>query len=439
MPDPSPPRSSRRDGDSLRVLLVTSDKYPPFRPAAKALFASGIPARGHRVDWLMQAAEPGQPSGRVPFGNGTAYIARTTSERSRLSRLLKYCFEIANDLRVFWLLRGKRYALVQIKDKYFTALPALAAARLFRVPIFFWQAYPHAEAASYASENGIARYSLIYALRGRLQRWLLYRVLMRRCDHVFVQSEQMRIDVAAHGIRPESTTAVPSSVDLAEIDRVILQDPAEPPPDGPVITYLGTLLRERQLDFLVLVLAHVVRHVPNARLELIGQGGMPEDERVIEAEAERLNLRSRITITGWLPMEAAWQRVRRASVCLSPYRPIPILQSTSPTKLIEYMALGKPVVANDHPEQSLVLRQSGAGIVCPWDPAAFANAIVRLLARPELCDRMGREGRLFVERYRTHHALSELVVGTYRDVLRRSPLMAAGTVSSVQSARGVSK
>ena len=106
---------------------------------------------------------------------------------------------------------------------------------------------------------------------------------------------------------------------------------------------------------------------------------MPDDEQLLRREAERLGISRNVTITGWLPMPEAWQQVRRAALCVSPYLPVPILRSTSPTKLIEYMALGKPVVANDHPEQADVLRESGAGLVCGWNEQEFAAAIVELL------------------------------------------------------------
>jgi glycosyltransferase involved in cell wall biosynthesis len=184
-----------------------------------------------------------------------------------------------NDCRVFTLLRRRPYSLVQIKDKYFTALPALIAARLSRVPVFYWLAYPHAEASSYASRQGVARYSFIYALRGRLQQWLLYRVLLPSCQHVFVQSEQMRHDVAAMGIPLGATTAVPSSVVIAELDAAIAREPAVD--TGPVIAYLGTLQRERELTLLVTALALVLPRIPDARLEFIGSGGMPEDEEAL--------------------------------------------------------------------------------------------------------------------------------------------------------------
>ncbi len=42
-----------------------------------------------------------------------------------------------------------------------------------------------------------------------------------------------------------------------------------------------------------------------------------------------------------------------------------ILRAASPTKLVEYMAMGKAVVANDHPEQKRVIEESGAGYCVP--------------------------------------------------------------------------
>ncbi|HET7132249.1 MAG TPA: glycosyltransferase, partial [Gammaproteobacteria bacterium] len=96
---------------------------------------------------------------------------------------------------------------------------------------------------------------------------------------------------------------------------------------------------------------------------------------------------------------------------------VPILKSTSPTKLVEYLALGKAVVANDHPEQSEVIAQSGAGLVCSWDEGEFARAIVELLENPERAAAMGRAGREFVAAKRTHWAMVDLVADRYHAVL----------------------
>ena len=409
-----------RTDEKLDVLFVTSDTFPPFRPAAKAVFAEGLAARGHRIDWLMQAAEPATPSGEQRFKSGTAYVAATNAGGSRLARMQRHLADVWNDFRIFGLLRKHRYSLVQVKDKYIGALIAIAAAKVYGVPVFYWLAYPHGEASLYAARNGVARYRLLYRLRGALQRFVLYRIIMPACTHVFVQSEQMRRDVADEGIPLERTTAVPSSLNLRDLEAQA-GHVDEAPDSPPTVVYLGTLLRERQLDFLVRAHAQVTRDVPEARLVFVGSGWMPDDEQLLRREAERLLISGNVTITGWLPMPQAWGHVRRAAVCVSPYLPVPILRSTSPTKLIEYMALGKAVVANDHPEQADVLHASGAGIVCGWDEGEFAAAIVALLRDPARCARMGAAGRRFVAEHRTHWAMVELVSARYRRHLREFP------------------
>ena len=412
--------SVHRNEQKLDILFVTSDLFPPFRPAAKAVFAEGLAAHGHRIDWLIQAAEPATRSGRQPFKGGVAYVAPTNAGNTRFARFKRYLADAVNDFRVFGLLRRHRYSLVQIKDKYFGALVAIAAAKLYGVPVFYWLAYPHGEASLYAARSGVARYRWIYRLRGAVQRFVLYRVIMPACKHVFVQSEQMRRDVAAEGIPLELMTAVPSSVNLRDIDA--MTSGCEDEPTGPpTVVYLGTLLRERQLDFIVRAHALVVKALPDAQLEFVGSGWMPDDEQLLRREAERLGLTGNVTITGWLPVRVAWQHVRRAALCVSPYLPVPILRSTSPTKLIEYMALGKPVVANDHPEQAEVLRASGAGLVCAWDEREFAAAIVELLKDPQRCKSMGHAGRRYVAEHRTHWAMVDLVAGRYRQHLREPP------------------
>ena len=414
--DDAVPRSDQK----LDILFVTSDLFPPFRPAAKAVFAEGLAARGHRIDWLLQAAEPTGRSGEQPFKGGIAYVAPTNAGLTRFARLKRYLADALNDFRVFGLLKRHRYSLVQIKDKYFGALVAIAAAKLHGVPVFYWLAYPHGEASLYAASKGIARYRWLYRLRGAVQRFVLYRIIMPACTHVFVQSEQMRRDVAEEGIPLELMTAVPSSLNLRDIDAAAgVVDAAATGP--PTVVYLGTLLRERQLDFIVRAHALVVRALPDAQLVFVGSGWMPDDETLLRREADRLGIGGNVAITGWLPMREAWQHVLKAALCVSPYLPVPILRSTSPTKLIEYMALGKPVVANDHPEQADVLHASGAGIVCAWNEQEFAAAIVELLMDPQRCKKMGAAGRSYVAEHRTHWAMVELVAGRYRQHLREPP------------------
>ena len=168
-------------------------------------------------------------------------------------------------------------------------------------------------------------------------------------------------------------------------------------------------MKARRLDFLIRVLAKVREEIPGTKLYLVGRGEDPTDEELLIQEARRLGVIDSVVFAGHRPQAEAWRYVYEADVCVSPFYPIPILNSTSPTKLVEYMAAGKAVVANDHPEQRLVIEESGAGYCVPWDETAFARAIVQVLASPEQAKTMGEKGRAYVVQHRTYNVIADSV------------------------------
>ena len=116
-----------------------------------------------------------------------------------------------------------------------------------------------------------------------------------------------------------------------------------------------------------------------------------------------------MVLTGQLSRQEALLYVQDADVCVSPFYPTPVLNSTSPTKLVEYMAMGKAVVANTHPEQQLLIDQSGCGYCVPYNEDAFADAVVKLLRAPELARAMGERGRGYIVEHRSYGVIANNV------------------------------
>lgn len=403
----------------LRILFITSDKYPPYRPAAKAIFSEELTDRGHRIDWVIQAERSCATFHQESIGNGIAYIGPTDDGGSKWRRLRKHLLDIANDLHIFSLIRRRNYDIVQVKDKYLAALLALFVARITGVRYFYWLAYPHAEAALYSAKMDYARYRWVAYLKGTLYHFCLYKVILRFADHAFVQSEQMKQDIIAEGIPSHKLTPIPGSLNLDQIPYPMpgADNSDKLAGEEQKIVYLGTLISVRRLDFLIRVIAEIIKKYPGAKLYLVGKGEQPKDGQLLQDEIDRLNVRHSVVMTGQLPMADALMHVSDADICLSPYYPIPILNSTSPTKLIEYMAMGKPVVGNDHPEQSLVIRESGAGYCTTWSEIDFANAVIKILDDPALARKMGERGRSYVENYRTNSHMADIVERKYLDSL----------------------
>jgi glycosyltransferase involved in cell wall biosynthesis len=406
----------RQPGGPLQLLFVSSDKFPPFRVDVAVLFGKEFAARGHRIDWVLQSEQPCELPFETDWSGHHVWVGATDSRPSRTAKARKYLLGMVHSLRVTRLMLQNDYDFVQVKDKAIVAaLLTLLLGRLLKKRVFYWLSYPFPEASFHAVVEKETKYPFFYLLRSAFYSLVVYQVIMKAADHVFVQSEQMKRDVIAKGIRATKITPVPMGISLEMLGAVSAQDEAEGAgSDEKAVVYLGTLIRARRLDFLIRVFARVLEDEPATRLYLVGGAEDPGDVGVLRDEAARLGITGAVVFSGFLPRAEAFRIVRRARVCVSPFYPTPILNSTSPTKLVEYMALGKCVVANDHPEQRLVIEESGAGLCVPYEEGAFAEAIVRLLRDPLLAAKMGALGRAYVCEQRDYRSIAETLEATYR-------------------------
>ena len=95
-----------------------------------------------------------------------------------------------------------------------------------------------------------------------------------------------------------------------------------------------------------------------------------------------------------------------------------LLDSASPTKVPEYLALGVPVVCNDNPDQERVINESGAGICVPYSAEDFASAVIKMLCLDKSeRNEMGIKGKDYVSRYRDYRIIGNDVANSYRSLL----------------------
>jgi glycosyltransferase involved in cell wall biosynthesis len=173
------------------------------------------------------------------------------------------------------------------------------------------------------------------------------------------------------------------------------------------------------MDFLIRAFAKVLEEVPNAVLYVVG-GEAPAQIEFLRDQAAKLGIDEKVIFTGMLPQEEAMEWITRATVCVSPFYPTQILNSTSPTKLVEYMAQGAAVVANDHPEQKQTIRESGAGLCVPYDETEFAAAIAELLKDPARATEMGKLGQSYVKQRRTYSVIAEMVDCKLQELIKNA-------------------
>jgi len=398
----------------LFCLYLAPNKFPPRHVDVSILFGKEIVSYGHSVDFLLQSKDPCNKSYQTKWNNMRVYVGATDAGKRLFNRGRKRFFDLLNNLKAFSLIRRERYDFIQVKDRFISAVIVMIAAKKYKVKYFYWLSYPFPEANLFNVREGFSRYPIIHLFRGYLYKFLLYRIILPNADHIFVQSDQMKKDIRAQGIDERKLTPVPMGVLLESVPY----DPSSAPLDKDMqgeksIVYLGTMIRTRKMDFLIKVFSKVTQKEPNTRLYMVGEGDDPEDLTVLKDLSSELGVAKQVTFTGFLPMHEAWNYVRHAVVCVSPFYTTPILCSTSPTKLIEYMAMGKPVVANDHPEQRKIIQESGGGLCVPYEVDAFSDAIVEILRNPKQAFLMGRRGRKYVEHNRSYDKIGRMLEQSY--------------------------
>jgi glycosyltransferase involved in cell wall biosynthesis len=402
----------------LRLLLVSSDTYPPTRVDITVLFGAEFADRGHRIDMILQSEGACRRAYVTDWSGGQVWVGATDAGASLMHRIRKHLIGLWHDTRLFGRLHSGDYDLIVVKDKFLSGIMGLLGALLYKRRFIYWLSYPFPEMYLERARDGTSAHPWLYWVRGTTFQLLLYRLLLPRAAHVFVQSEQMFRDIESHGIAAAKMTPVPMGIQphmfsIRTTDAARVRHAG----DGPWIVYIGTLARIRRLEFLLRVLVRVRTVAKTARLILVGRGDDPMDESLLldEARELRLDIGTAVELTGQLPRAEALQYVAAADVCVSPVRRSPSLNAGSPTKLIEYMAMGKAVVANDQPEQRSLIEQSGAGYCVPYDEQAFADAILKIAADPVHARQMGQRGRDYVLRHRNYAEIASLVE---REMLR---------------------
>jgi glycosyltransferase involved in cell wall biosynthesis len=196
-------------------------------------------------------------------------------------------------------------------------------------------------------------------------------------DAVVTVHEPYRAELLARGVPARKIVVV-----LNALDEKLVPDTRPDPQSGDFrIVYHGTITRHYGVDVLVDALASVATEIPDAHLEIYGSGDAVPDVRArIEAHrvADRVDMTGRI-----LPHEDVLAKVNGASVGVVAQLPIARNLQALPTKLLEYVALGVPVVASDVPAirnsfgaDELVFFRGG-------DSASLANALRTVAASPD--------------------------------------------------------
>jgi len=304
------------------------------------------------------------------------------------SRMVSYNLRFA--FTVSKLLRGHRVGTLYQRHGRFVIAGALLSK---------WTGIPFILEYN-GSETWMADYWDPARFRNLLR--LCEEVSLSRANLIVVVSEALKQDLLRRGIAEQRILLNPNAVDPAVFQPGCGGDEVRRKfglaPSDVVIGFVGTFHYWHGIKVLEQAIQQVLRDeltdevIGKLRFLLVGEG-LLRGEMISNLETY---LRSRVFFTGLIPHERIAAYLDAADILVSPHVHMPDGQPFfgSPTKIFEYMAMAKGIIASNLDQLSQVLKHEGsAWLVEPGSVSELASAIVLLARNPALRNQLGHNAR----------------------------------------------
>lgn len=240
---------------------------------------------------------------------------------------------------------------------------------------------------------------------------------MTRCQALTVASRELASLALAMGVPAERVFHLPNGVGAVNTRR------GEDSGDGvrskwglggaPVVL-LYTRFFEFQAERVVRMLRRVLDQEPSVRLLVVGKGLFGEDERFLSL-AEEVGLGARTSYVGWRDHEELQGYFAAADLAILPLEDTLLNRARCPAKVVDLMAAGMPLVADDVGEVGYYVQHLSSGyLVPPGDEAAFVAAVLRLLGDEPLRLALGEKARQRMLEHFSWTRLAGVVEGAYQ-------------------------
>jgi glycosyltransferase involved in cell wall biosynthesis len=373
----------------MRILYFADIRFPLERANGIQTMETchALAERGHTV-WLAVRPDTKQPA-RDPF----EYYALPKSDRLIIERAPVSGPEFAR--RVGYIAFAVGRAMGAAKTDIVMTRDLGLAALLAPLPRWLRGALVY-ESHGYAPDVAAALPELVATAR-KPSAAKLARLARREgrvwhlADGYVTITAGLATDLSARfGARPH-VAVIPDGA------RTPSTDTASATGDGNTVAYAGHLYPWKGVD----VLLEAIARVPQARGLIVGGHDAEPDLARLRALAQQLGVASRVTFTGLVEPGKVPELLHAASVLVLP-NPASAISTryTSPLKLFEYLAAGRPIVASDLPSMREVLHDGVDGLlVPPGDAPSLAAAIDRVLTDPALARRLSAAAAALAPEY----------------------------------------
>jgi 1,2-diacylglycerol 3-alpha-glucosyltransferase len=381
----------------MRIVMFTNSYKPTISGVVRSIdvFRQGLIAAGHGVYIIAPEHEDYEDEEAHVF----RFPALELPERLDLSLVLPFKTPMAPTVR------GIKPHVIHSQHPFVMGGLASAFARDLKLPLVFTF---HTRYDEYAQQYVPLAPKLAGMLTAEVVGWYL-----KKCASVVAPTLSVRDLIWREYGSDVPVTVVPTPIDMSAYDNL---DPmriraALKLEDAQVLLYLGRLVGEKNLDFLLRAFARIAPQRPQARLLMVGEG---MHRRELQHMAHKLGLGERVLFPGSIPHSEVPHYAAAADLFV-----FPSLTDTQGLVLVEAMAAGTPAVAVEAPGSIDVLAEGG-GVLAPPQEEPFAEAVLGLLVDDSRRRAMGEQAARMAQRYNIP-VVTERLLEVYEAAIAAGP------------------
>lgn len=245
----------------------------------------------------------------------------------------------------------------------------------------------------------------VKSLQRRIEKRINGKTLRSGTKILVSNNDTKKIIIDEYNVNPEKIKIIPNGVNLS-----IFQYPVEKNPKK--IIFAGAMYYHRGLDILLESIPMIIKDIPDAKFVLLGSGA--ELEKLKKMTSDK-NLEKSVEFKGWIDREKVPENISDASIGIGPLRLTDVTSRALPIKVLEYMAVSLPIIAQNGtlPKDVLVDEKNGYFVEGAKD---LSEKIVLLLNNQEKIQRMGNESLNMVQKF-DWKKIVESIIGEYQTII----------------------
>jgi len=238
----------------------------------------------------------------------------------------------------------------------------------------------------------------IKSIQRRVEKMINSKTLRTASKVLVSNNDTAKVIINEYGVIPEKISIVPNGVELSLFNSSKQKNPKK-------VVFAGAMYYHRGLDVLLEAIPKIIRKIPDAKFILLGNGN--ELEKLKEIVLEK-NLENSVEFKGWIEREKIPENISDASIGIGPLRLTDVTSRALPIKVLEYMAVSLPIIAQKGtlPDDVLVNEKNGYFVDGAED---LAEKISSLLNEPDKINQMGNQSRLMVQNFSWDHIIKNVL------------------------------